>query len=561
MRRHVEYDLICAIKTMSRFNPCRGIHFVNRREHAMRARAWLLPIVMMVLFAFRCGTMPVPTPTMPVPSPEYWPTDGWRTSTPEEQGVSSETLVRAVKFVQEEDFHVHSMTVIRNGYIIADAYFYPYAPGFLHDLASCTKSFTATLIGIALKDGYIKGLDQPLLGFFPQRTVANVDERKEAITLEDLLTMSSGLECIAEPIETTLFQMMGSPDWVQFMLDQPMRYEPGAHFVYCSGGSHLLSAIIRETTGTDALGFAEQRLFGPLGITEVAWPYDPQGINNHGWGDLHLSPHDMAKLGYLYLNNGVWDGRQIVSPEWVSAATRRHVSFWWKFHFNGYGYQWWTDTSGYYGAWGRGGQKIVVVPEENMVIVLTGGDGSSEAENKRGELIESFLIPAAESQGALPANPAAFASLKSIIAGAVQAPEGDRTPTPPLPPTAAEISGKTYVLENNQFGLVTCSLTFDREDEALFRLTLNPAITGMEEIAVPIGLDNVLRISPGGRFGLPVAMKGSWETDTTFVIHFDEIGNINNWRISMTFEDATVSVLMEEMTGLGSARFDGQARE
>ena len=161
------------------------------------------------------------------------------------------------------------MTVIRNGYIVADACFYPYAPGLTHDLASCTKSFTATLIGIALKDGHIKSLDQPLLGFFPERIAAHVDERKKAITLEDVLTMSSGLECHAEPNEITLFQMMGSPDWVQFMLDLPMRDEPGTHFEYCSGGSHLLSAIIRETTGMDAMTFAQLHLFGPLGITDM----------------------------------------------------------------------------------------------------------------------------------------------------------------------------------------------------------------------------------------------------------------------------------------------------
>ena len=523
----------------------------------MKYPARLLLFIILVLFAFRCGTTAAPTKTPAPPMPDYWPTDGWKTSTPEEQGISSKALAEAVKFIQEEDFHVHSMTVIRNGYIVADAYFYPYAPGFMHDLASCTKSFTSTLIGIALKDGHIESLDQPLLSFFPERTAANLDERKMAITLEDVLMMSSGLECHAEPVEVTLFQMMGSQDWIQFMLDLPMSDEPGARFVYCSGGSHLLSAIIHETTGMDALAFARLHLFGPLGITDVAWPYDPQGINNHGWGDLHLSPHDMAKLGYLYLNNGMWDGQQILSPEWVSAATNRHVSFRLRRYFNGYGYQWWTDTSGFYGARGRGGQRIIVVPETNMVIVFTGGDGSRRAENKRARLVKTILIPAAESRGALPENPEAFASLQSVVRNAARAPEGDRKPAPALPRMAAEISGRTYALENNRFGLVTCSLSFDKQDEALFHLTLNPAITGMDELELPVGLDNMFRITPGGRFGLPVAMKGFWQTDNTFVIHFDEIGNINNWRISMTFEGAGIDVLMEDMTGLGSARFGG----
>jgi CubicO group peptidase (beta-lactamase class C family) len=475
--------------------------------------------------------------------------------------MDSRRLAEAVDFILEENFGVHSMTVIRNGYMVTDCYFYPYAPGYVHDLASCTKSFTATLIGIAIQQGYIRDVEHPLLDFFPERVVANIDRQKEAITLEHVLMMSSGLECHAEPNEITLFQMMMSPDWVQFMLDLPMRDEPGARFEYCSGGSHLLSAIIRQTTGMDALTFAGLQLFGPLGIDNVAWPYDPQGINNHGWGDLHMEPHDMAKLGFVYLHKGMWEGQQIVSPAWVDTATSRHVSFPLKTRFNGYGYQWWTDTSGYYGARGRGGQAIIAVPPKNLVIVLTGGDGSKRAEKKRGELIERFLIPAAESDTPLPVNPDGVAILSSSTREAGKMPAGERRPPAPLPPLAASVSGKTYVLEENQYGLMTCSLTFDKPDEAVFSLQLNPAITGMETLILPVGLDNILRISPGGRFGLPVAMKGRWASENTFIITFDEIGNINNWRISMTFAGEDVDVLMEEMTGLGSAAFGGRVEQ
>ncbi len=521
----------------------------------MKTLARILLVFIMILAILGCGT--TPTPTAAPPSPAYWPTDGWKTSTPEQQGMDSESLGRAVEFIRTEDFGVHSLTVIRNGYIVADAYFYPYAPGYTHDLASCTKSFSATLIGIAIKQGCIQGVDQALLDFFPERSVANIDDQKKAITLEQVLTMSSGLECHAEPNEITLFQMMASPDWVQFMLDLPMRDKPGTRFEYCSGGSHLLSAIIRETTGMDALTFAQLHLFGPLGITNVAWPYDPQGINNHGWGDLHLGPHDIAKLGLLYLNNGMWDGQQIVTPAWVAAATSRHVPLRWQPHFNAYGYQSWTDTSGFYGARGRGGQRIIIVPSRNMVIALTGGDGSNRAEKKRAKLIESLIIPAAKSNEALPANPKGIAVLESGIREAAQPPADERRPAPPLPQKATEISGKTYALEENRFGLLTLSLSFDRQDEALFRLSLNPAITGMEELALPVGLDNILRVSPGGRFGLPVAVKGSWQTDTTFVVMFDEIGNINNFRIDMTFEGDRIHVLMQEMTGLGGEAIDG----
>ncbi|HII80645.1 MAG TPA: beta-lactamase family protein, partial [Methanosarcina sp.] len=160
-------------------------------------------------------------------SAAYWPTGGWRTSTPEQQGMDSEKLAELLDYVQENDINIHSLLVIRNGYVVTDAYFYPFSNGSVHDVASVTKSVTGTLIGIAISEEYIAGVDQPVLEFFPNRTVANVDANKKAMTLEDLLTMRSGFECVNEPYEVTLEQMEDSPDWVQFTLDLPMAEEPG----------------------------------------------------------------------------------------------------------------------------------------------------------------------------------------------------------------------------------------------------------------------------------------------------------------------------------------------
>jgi CubicO group peptidase (beta-lactamase class C family) len=527
----------------------------------MRNPARVLLVSVITCVALGCSTSPIPRKIVTQPPPEYWPTDGWRTSVPEQQGMDSELLADAVDFIRKENFKVHSMMVTRNGYIVADTYFHPFSPGSTHDMASCTKSFSSTLIGIAMRKSYIKDVNQPVLDFFSERAVSNVDERKKAMTLEHVLTMTSGLDCHAEPNEITLFQMMASPDWVQFMLNLPMRDKPGTRFEYCSGGSHLLSAIIHETTGMSELVFAQLHLFGPLGISDVAWPYDSQGVNNHGWGDLHMTPHNMAKLGYLYLNNGMWDGQQLLPPDWVATATSRHVPLRLRSFFDGYGYQWWTDTSGFYGARGRGGQRIIVVPDKNMVVVFTGGDGSERAERKRAKLLKSYIIQSARSEEPLPANPRSVSLLEFRTNQASQAPIEQRKPARILPKTAETISGKTYKLDTNQFGLLSCSLVFEVQDEALFRLSLNPAITGMEKLELPVGLDNVLRVSPGGRFGLPVAMKGFWETDNTFVINFDEIGNINNFRISMTFKEDAVNVRMEEMTGLGGAEFGGRVQQ
>ncbi len=279
------------------------------------------------------------TPVPPTPTsiePDYWPTEGWRTSTPEEQGLDSQQLAELMDYLQgQNSFTIHNLLIIRNGYIVTDAYFYPFAPAYLHDLASATKSFTSSLIGIAIDQGYIESVEQSVLGLFPERTVANLDAKKQAMTVKDLLTMRSGFQCINRPTEVTLSEMWASPDWGQFVLDLPMTAEPGTRYVYCSPNVHLLSAIIKETTRMSALEFAQEHLFGPLGVSDVIWPSDPQG-NTLGWGDLKLAPHDMAKLGYLFLNKGLWDGQQVVSPAWVKAATSG----------SSYGYQWWLKLSG-----------------------------------------------------------------------------------------------------------------------------------------------------------------------------------------------------------------------
>ena len=192
--------------------------------------------------------------------------------------------------------------------------------------------------------------------------------------------MTSGLDCKFQPGELTLRQMKQSQDWTQFMLDLPMAADPGSKFVYCSGGTHLLSAIISQTTGQNELEFARQTLFNPLGITEVLWPSDPQGIN-HGWGDLRMHPRDLAKLGLLWLNRGVWEGKSIVPASWVDESTRVHAK---TSMDSDYGYGWWVKTHDLpfaYEAVGRGGQRVTVVPSKNLVVVISRGSNNSAFSN------------------------------------------------------------------------------------------------------------------------------------------------------------------------------------
>jgi CubicO group peptidase (beta-lactamase class C family) len=189
-----------------------------------------------------------------------------------------------------------------------------------------------------------------------------------------------------------------------------MKGEPGSQFEYCNSASFLLSAIIQETTGMSALSFAEENLFQPLGISDVAWSSSPEGISV-GYGELRMKPQDMAKFGYLYLNEGQWDGGQVVSSEWVKASSSKYISATLE---DGYGYQWWIDDSDMYMALGYGGQFIFVIPEQDLVVVFT-----SSLEEKDfyvpQTLLNEFIIPAAIASNPLPDNPEGVEQLEAII--------------------------------------------------------------------------------------------------------------------------------------------------
>ena len=350
---------------------------------------------------------------------DYWPTNAWRHSTPEAQGMQSQPLADMLAEIKKISHRIDSVTVIRNGYVVLDAYFHPFKKGLKHNIHSNTKSIMSALIGIAVDRGEIKSVAQPVLGFFSDKTVANVDAHKRAMTLKHLLTMTSGFDCKDNYRHgwVGLKEMRKSPDWAQNVLDLPMAQAPGTGFVYCNGVSFLLSAILQKATGMTALDYANRRLFGPLGITDVIWPESPRGVTV-GYGDILLTPHDMAKFGLLYLNKGKWDGRQIVSEAWVKASTRRHVD---ATLFGHYGYQWWSDGTGYYMGVGYGGQFIFVVPDKNLVAVFT-GDLKGMAFYTPSNLLIKFVLPALQADTALTANPSRHNALGAVAEQAAQGP-------------------------------------------------------------------------------------------------------------------------------------------
>ena len=325
-------------------------------------------------------------------TPDYWPTSGWRTALPETQGISPYKLQAMKEYIESENIegYIDSLLIVRNGYLIYESY--PsqiYNTNMRHHIYSCTKVFTSALVGIALEEGYISGLNDYVLDYFPNKTFDNMDSRKEAMTIKDLLTMTSGLEWIDNE---DYYRMAISYNWVNYVLNRPMEYQPGLVWNYNSGGSHVLSAILDKVTPTGTFNYARTKIFNHLNITNYSWNLDRQGIPNGGTL-LHLTPRDMAKFGYLYLNNGTWNGAQLIPTSWIVESTTPYKSVGFdQGHGSGYGYKWWTyNWLNAYTARGSYEQVIVVIPDLNMVVVATGNEYYQFI-----RLLVDFILPSAD---------------------------------------------------------------------------------------------------------------------------------------------------------------------
>jgi CubicO group peptidase (beta-lactamase class C family) len=347
-------------------------------------------------------------------------------STPEKQGMDSKKLADMMAYIKKEALNIDSILIVRNGQMVLDANFYPFTGDRIHNLFSCTKSVLSALVGIAIDKGYISSVTQPVTDFFADHEIADLNALKKSITLENLLTMTSGLECRDSYRYkwAGLTEMRKCGDWAQHVLDLPMDEPAGKRFEYCNGNSQLISTIIQITTNMTTLDFARKYLFDPLDITAVDWKASPKGIEQ-GYAGLWLRPHDLAKLGQLYLNKGKWDGKQIISPEWIDVSTRGQVD---AHGFKHYGYHWWVDSIGsrwfhasdYFIAVGSNGQCLFVMPDENIVIVFTGNMKEKKSVMINMNLILDYIVPALSAPKELPRNDKALGRLNAKIKEAAQ---------------------------------------------------------------------------------------------------------------------------------------------
>ena len=520
------------ISSKSWFNPARVIIIVVVVALAAAAAFTYWPRPVMLATSGSGGNLP---------QADTWPTDNWQTTSPESMGLDSGKLATILNTVKENKIPIHSWMVIRNGYVVLDAYFYPYDGTTLHDIASATKSITTTLIGIAADKGYLS-LDDTMVSFFPTRTIANLNEWKQQITVRVLLTMTSGLHCDDKGGEEwTQNEMRTSDDWIQFVLDLEAIHEPGTVWAYCSPGSYMLSAILTQATGMSALEFAQENLFGPLGITDVYWPADSQGVT-WGWGELALYPRDMAKIGLLWLNIGEWEGQQIVSRGWVEDAITPYIR---TDRGQDYGYGLWLNTGGdifSYMASGRNGQEIAVAPELGLVLVKTGGGYDPE-------VMDVYLLSAVgDLINSMPENPVGQAQLADAKAAVLQAPASE--PIPTLPTIAQGISGKKFIIDTNDVFNGYIILSFLDSGEAQLEFTVQGESSPHINL---VGLDGLYRTSLSGK---PVFARGEWVDDQTFKIEYNEGPGLNLLFFMMKFEG---NQLQLDITGVG--RFSGTMEE
>lgn len=336
-------------------------------------------------------------------------TYSWDTTTPQDQNMDSTKLAVISDYIFGEQLNIDSILITRNGFIVAENYYENYLvkedknyssysnPRVIngtqkHDLQSATKTIVAILIGIAIDKGYIDNVSQTFFEFFPERWNSAYDAKKREITIEHLLRHESGL---LGTFSGTQFEPYGD-DLLDRSISRPLWSDPGAPFInmwdqYSSEGPTLLNGIIEKTSGYNTTAFAQEFLFGPLGISaENYYWVNYGGIYPGGWG-LYMNPIDMAKIGYLFINNGIWNGTQIVSSEYIDAMKVDYPGDPGEIDNRHHGYLTWINAGNptFWYASGAYGQKIIMIPEYNIVVVIT----ATEETDSESFIIRNFIIP------------------------------------------------------------------------------------------------------------------------------------------------------------------------
>jgi CubicO group peptidase (beta-lactamase class C family) len=382
-------------------------------------------------------------------------------SQPEEQNINATSISSFLEAIKDDQLELHSLMLLRNGHVVAEGWWHPYEAQLPHMLYSLSKSFTSTAIGMAVAEGRVS-LDDFVVSFFPEDLPDEVSVNLSAMQIRHLLMMGTGqtqdiLNQLALPQD---------PNWVKEFLKLPVDHAPGTYFFYNSGATFMLSAILQKVTGEKLLDYLQPRLLSPLGIHNATWEASPEGIHIGGFG-LKITTEDIAKFGQLYLQQGMWNGSQLLSASWIAEAASKQISNgddgesdW----AQGYGYQFWLCRNGGYRGAGAFGQFCVVLPDQAAVIAITSGLSDMPAVLNH---VWNFLLTGMHSHN-IPLDELAAVKLQNQLKALQLTP----LQIQPHSPKEALISGQVYRLDENSLQCDTFSLRFE-QDEAVMVIS-NP---------------------------------------------------------------------------------------
>lgn len=372
-------------------------------------------------------------------------------ATPESQGIASSAVLQLIEALESQIHEIHSFMLLRRGKVVAEGWWLPHRREYPHMLFSLSKSFTSTAVGLAIAEGRFS-IDDPVLSFFPEKTPLDLNDSLAAMRVQHLLSMSTG-----QAVDTWSY-MVNRPDgdWIKGFLEVPVVHRPGTHFVYNTGATYMLSAIVQKTTGMKLVDYLKPRLFEPLGIESASWQESPQGITAGGIG-LSIRTEDIARFGQLYLQKGMWQGRQILTEAWVQAATSSQISNsdgvqpdW----TQGYGYQFWRCRHDAYRGDGVFGQYCIVMPEQDAVLAMTSGIDVFDMQQPL-NLIWDMLLPAMHADS-LHDDATAHTNLVDKLNNLSVLPVAGEASSP----IATQVSGRTYAADANELELKTIGFKF-----------------------------------------------------------------------------------------------------
>ncbi len=478
-------------------------------------------------------------------------------STPEEQGVSSEGILKFLEAAENSKHEFHSIVILRHGKVVAEGWWNPYKPELRHTMYSVSKSFTSTAIGFAVAEKKLT-VNDPVISFFPEYLPETVSDNLKALTIKNLLTMSAGQ--VPDPTPSI---RSWDRDWVRSFLATPFPIKPGSEFLYNSVATFMLSAIIQKVTGEKLIDYLKPRLFDPLGITGMDWEVSQFQINTGGWG-LRVKTEDLAKFGQFYLQKGIWNGKQLLPKEWVEEATTKKIeqapnapqakkdsSDW----MQGYCYKFWRCRNNAYRGDGAYGQFIIMMPEQDAVVAIT-----AESFDLQGEInmVWDYILPAMKNEN-LAANESMTSKLKQKLASLAL----PLTPNNSNPKLIDLINEKSYSIETNEKGLTgvsflikddECNVTFTtKTDSYKIAFGLGKWIDG-ETIKQGPSLITGSRSNFVNAANSKITGSSNWKDENTLELILRYIESPHTEKFIFRFEDDTITLEAQTI-------YDGKERK